>query len=148
MTQDSFAQALEKLIPKSLDDVIRKNREKFRLALATEDELVKLEANVPDSPVRYTLTDWQVIMLHATLEDRAKIASPRLAGRVEATGESWITSNVVGIDRGKGLVQTANSMYRVIGPRVEEDKIDLLNICVALHQWGLGSSFGVPEFFY
>jgi hypothetical protein len=148
MTTEPIEQALKKLIPKNLDDIIRKNREKFRLALATEDELVNLEANVPDSPVRHTLTNWQVIMLHATLEDGAKIASPRLVGSVAGTGESWFTSHVGGIDRGKGLVQTANSVYRVIGPRVEEEKIDLLNICVALHQWGLGSSFGVPEFFY
>ena len=148
MTEDSIEQAVEKLIPKSLDDVIRKHRDKLRLALATEGELAKLEAIVPNSPVRYTLTEWQVIMLHATLENGAKIASPRLVGSVVGTGESWITSNVVGIDRGKGLVQTANSMYRVIGPRVGEEKIDLFNVCIALHQWGLGSSFGVPEFFY
>ena len=148
MTKDSFEQALEKLIPKSLDDVIRKNREKFRLALATEDELAKLESNVPDASVRYTLTDWQVIMLHATLEDGAKIASPRLVGSVVETGESWITSHVISMDTDKSLVKTRNSFYRVVGPRVGEEKLDLLNICIALHQWGLGSHFGVPEFFY
>ena len=148
MTQDSIEQALEKLIPKSLDDVIRKNREKFRLALATEDELAKLESNVPDSPIRYILTDWQVVMLHATLEDGAKIASPRLVGSVVETGESWITSHVISIDTGKSLVKTRNSFYRVVGPRVGEEKLDLLNICIALHQWGLGTYLGVPDFFY
>ena len=148
MTQDSIEQALEKLIPKSLDDVIRKNREKFRLALATEDELAKLESNVPDASVRYTLTDWQVIMLHATLEDGAKIASPRLVGSVVETGESWITSHVISIDTDKSLLKTRNSFYRVVGPRVGEEKLDLLNICIALHQWGLGTYLGVPEFFY
>lgn len=148
MTEDSIEQALEKLIPKSLDDVIRKNREKFRLALATEDELAKLESNEPDSPVKYTLTDWQVVMLHATLEDGAKIASPRLVGSVVETGESWITSHVLSIDTGKSLVKTRNSFYRVVGPRVGEEKLDLLNICIALHQWGLGTYLGVPEFFY
>ena len=148
MTKDSFEQALEKLIPKSLDDIIQTNREIFRLAVATEDELAKLESNVPDASVRYTLTDWQVIMLHATLEDGAKIASPRLVGSVVETGESWITSHVISMDTDKSLVKTRNSFYRVVGPRVGEEKLDLLNICIALHQWGLGSHFGVPEFFY
>lgn len=148
MTEDSIEQAVEKLIPKSLDDVITKNREKFRLALATEDELAKLESNVPDSTVRYTLTDWQVVMLHATLEDGAKIASPRLVGSVVETGESWIPSHVISIDTGKSLVKTRNSFYRVVGPRVGEEKLDLLNICIALHQWGLGTYLGVPDFFY
>jgi hypothetical protein len=148
MTEDSIEQAVEKLIPKSLDDVIRQNRDKFRLALATEDELAKLESNVPDSTVRYTLTDWQVVMLHATLEDGAKIASPRLVGSVVETGESWITSHVISIDARKSLVKTRNSFYRVVGPRVGEEKLDLLNICIALHQWGLGTYLGVPEFFY
>lgn len=148
MTIEPIEQALKKLIPKNLDDIIRKNRDKCRLALATEAELQKLESNMPDSPLRYTLTDWQVVMLHVSSEDGAPIASPRLVGSVVETGESWITSQVVAIDRNKGLVQTANSMYRVIGPRVKEEKIDLLNICVALHQWGLGSYLGVPEFFY
>lgn len=148
MAEDSIEQTIEKLIPKSLADIIRKNREKLRLALATDDELAKLEAKVPDSTVRYTLTDWQVIMLHATLENGDKMVMPRLAGSVEETGESWITSNIVGIDSGKGLVQTANSIYRILGPRVEEEKIDLLNVCIALHRWGVGRAFGVPEFFY
>jgi hypothetical protein len=148
MTKDSFEQALEKLIPKSLDDVIRKNREKFRLALATEDELAKLESNVPDASIRYTLRDWQVIMLHATLEDGAKIASPRLVGIEVETGESWSTSHVISMDTDKSLVKTRNSLYRVVGSRVGEDKLDLLHICIALHQWGLGSFLGVPEFFY
>ncbi|MHB1098199.1 MAG: hypothetical protein ACYCZR_01475 [Burkholderiales bacterium] len=148
MTTEPIEQPLKKLIPKNLDDIIRKNRDKCWLALATKAELQKLESNLPDSPVRYTLTDWQILMLHALPGDGAPIASPRLVGSVVGTGESWITSNVVGIDRCKGLVQTANSMYRVIGPRVEEEKIDLLNICIALHRWGLGSYLGVPEFFY
>lgn len=148
MTEDSIEQAIEKLIPKSLDDIIRTNRDKFRLALATDVELAKLESNKPDSPVKYTVTDWQVVVIHATLETGAKIASPRLVGTVVETGESWITSHVISIDTGKSLVKTKNSFYRVVGLRVDEDKLDLLTICIAMHQWGLGTYLGVPEFYY
>ena len=148
MTKDSFEEALEKLIPKNLDDVVRKNRENFRLALATKKELAKLESNVTEASVKCTLKNWQVIMLHATLEDGAKIASPRLVGSVVETGESWSTSHVISMDTDKSLVKTRNSLYRVVGSRVREDKLDLLHICIALHQMGLGGYLGVPVFFY
>lgn len=148
MSKQSIPTGLEKLIPKSLDDVIRSNRDQYRLALATEQEMHNLEKTILDGPLRHTLTNWQVIVLHVTRKDGAPQASPRLVGRVEGTGESWFTSHVVGIDTDKGLIQTANSIYRVIGSGGMEKDIDLLNVCVALHQWRLGHYLGVPEIFY
>lgn len=150
MTKESVTQQLEKLIPQSLDDVIRANRDKCRLALATDDEMTTLETGCSGSAmgsVRHTLTHWQVVMIHVSLGDGTRSSSPRLAGRVQETGQSWITSHVIGIDSDRGFVQTTNSTYRVIGSRVAEKELDLLHICASLNYWGLGAYLGVPEFF-
>jgi hypothetical protein len=40
------------------------------------------------------------------------------------------------------------TVCRVIGDRAVETDLDLIHICVSLHQWGLGDYFGVPYLFY
>ena len=49
---------LQKFLPKSIDDVVRENRDKLRLALATENELKALETTIADAPVRHQLAGW------------------------------------------------------------------------------------------
>ena len=147
MNQDTVEEQLKQLLPKSLDDIVRENRDQLRLALATEEELKRLQTTLPDASFRHSLTQWDILMLHVTEGDR-KVSSPRLIGKLSESGESWMTSHVVSIDTEHGLVQTRNSMYRIIGPRAEEKDLDLLRICGALHEWGLGKHFGVPPIFY
>ncbi len=148
MTTSLFHEMLENLIPKRLDDIIRINRDKCRLALATEKELEALESSLSDLPVRYALTKWQIVMIHITSDNGLQTTSPRLIGRLVDSGQSWMTSYVVSIDMSNGLIQTKNSGYRVIGERIEEAELDLFHICTSLNQWGVGQYFGVPEFFY
>lgn len=138
---------MRELLPTSLDDVIRENRHQLRLALATEEEMKNLETGIADGPVHHVLTKWNIVMLHVT-EDGKKVASPRLVGMVHESRESWMTSHVVGVDTERGLVQTRNSLYRILGPRADEQGLDLLRICASLHEWGLGKRFGVPHIFY
>lgn len=147
MTDETIEQQLKRLLPSGLDDIIREHRDELRLALATEAELKTLETSIADAPARHQLVQWNVLVLHATAAN-GQASSPRLIGRVVDTGKSWITSHVVGIDFGQGLVQTKRSLYRISGPRAEENDIDLLHICVSLHDWGLGARFGVPHFVY
>lgn len=135
---------IEKLIPKSLAEVT--TTDQFQLALATADEISNLEAAVPESTIRETLTNWQLVVLHAAKSDGTRAISPRLVG-VTLTGESWMTSHVTALDSGRGLVQTANSVYRVLGPKCTEEELDYPYICATLHSWGLGR-FGVPHFFF
>ena len=147
MKKDTVEEQLKRLLPKSLDDIVRENRDKLRLALATEEELKNLQAILTETSFRYSLTRWNIVMLHLADGNRT-VSSPRLVGQVSETGESWITSHVVSIDTAHGLVQTRNSVYRIIGPRAEEKDLDLLRICGSLHEWGLGQLFGVPPIFY
>ncbi len=141
----SIESQIEKLVPKSLSEVT--NNDELRLALATADEMQNLEAAVPESAISQTLTNWQIVVLHVTKNDGSFVNSPRLVGAVNETGESWMTSHVVAIDTGAGLVQTRNSVYRVVSPKASEVNLDYPYICATLHSWGLGK-FGVPPFFF
>lgn len=147
MAKETTEEQLRKLLPKSIDDIVREHRDELRLALATEAELKALETALTDEPVNHRITGWNVLMLHMSSE-RAQLSSPRLIGTVVDTGESWITSHVLGIDFRKGLVQTKNSFYRITGPRATEQDADLLRICASLHEWRLGARYGVPHIFY
>lgn len=149
MSEDPRIFHLQDLLPKGLDDIVRANRDKFRLAFATEDEMSSLERDVPaGGPVRHTLAGWNVLMMHATVGGKTQ-SVPKLLGSVEETGQCWITSTIKGIDLGTGLVQTEYSLYRVAGPRLFEPSVHLLlHVCVFLNQRGVGRYLGVPEFFY
>lgn len=146
MTEETTEQ-LKQLLPQSLDDIVRENRDQLRLALATEEELSNLKTALTSASVRHTLTTWNILMLHAA-SGNGQVSSPRLIGKVQESGESWITSHVLGIDFEIGLVKTKSSFYRITGPQASESEADLLLICAALHDWGLGSRFGVPHIFY
>ena len=147
MTEESIKTQLKIVLPQSLDDIIRENRDELRLALATDDELKALDTTIDDSPVRHQLIKWNVLMLHAVTA-RGQVSSPRLVGRLVDSGESWMTSHVVGIDTSQGLVQTTRSLYRISGPRAGEKDLDLLHICATFHSWGIGVHYGVPHIFY
>ena len=151
MSEVSLEQRLQELVPKNLDDIVRANRDECRLAFATDVELNALEHEFPgatSSPVRHTLKDWNILMIHVPVDGSLK-SIPRLLGNVEETGQCWITSTVTALDSRAGLIRTGNSIYRVAGPRSPEPDMHLLlHICVWLNQRGVGRYFGVPGFFY
>lgn len=147
MSHKHFEESLNQLIPKHLDDVLRKNRNQMRLALATSEEIQELAADVPETHIRHSLSRWQFVVMHVT-NGASPAKSVRLFGWADDIGESWSTSNVTGIDLSRGLVRTANSTYALAGPRATEEQLDLLHVCASLHQWRLGEHFGVPHIFY
>ena len=124
------------------------NRDKCQLALATDEELDALGCDIAETQCRHTLTHWQIIVIHVTARDGTRAASPRLVGRVLETNQPWMTSEVTCIDAAKWMVRTANSAYRVVGPRVEERELDFMHICATLNVGGGGRLLGVPPFFY
>ena len=147
MAKETIEEQLQKLLPRSIDDIIREHRDELLLALATEDELQSLETTLAHGPVTHRLTGWNILMMHASSE-RGQVSSPHIIGTVVDTGESWITSHVLGIDSEQGLVKTKNSLYQITGPRAAEEDTDLLRICAALREWRLGARYGVPHIFY
>lgn len=151
MSEEPLEQRLQELIPKDVDDIIQANRDRCRLAFATDEELNELVREYPGSgagPVRHTLNGWNILMIHVVV-DGSMQSIPKLLGNVQETGQCWITSTVTAVDSQAGLVRTENSVYRVVGPRsAEPDMHLLLHVCVWLNQQGLGRYFGIPEFFY
>lgn len=149
MSEDPKVFHVQDLLPQSLDEIVRANRDKFRLSFATAEEMKSLERDIPSGgPVRHTLEGWNVLMMHATAGGKV-LSVPKLLGSVEGTGQCWITSTIKALDLDTGLVHTENSLYRVVGPRSFEPSVHLLlHVCVFLNQRGAGPFLGLPEFFY
>lgn len=146
METDDLAKQLARLVPKSLDEIIHKNRDKCRIRLATPEDFAQVEKRIPRQPPRHTLIRWQLIVLDVSTAPPVK--SLRLVGTISESGQSRITSNVVGINRRTGMVETENSIYAIKGGRAMEKNLDFPYICAALNYWGIGPFLGVPEFFF
>jgi hypothetical protein len=148
-------ETLEHMIPKSLDDIVRKSRDRFQIALATAEELAGLAATIEAGPIRDTITEWRIIAFRAiglSVDAQTQAVSRSLLlllGRAAGTRCPWITSAVTEIDFDRRLVRTQNSLYR-LGARGEGEppQEDLICVCAATHRWGVGKRIGAPAFFY
>src|SRR5260221_8398722 len=56
---------LERMIPRSLEDIVRKARDQFQIGLATAEEMAVLAATVQAGPIRDTITEWRTIAFRA-----------------------------------------------------------------------------------
>lgn len=67
---------IDDLIPKSLDDVIRKNRELVELGLSTPNEIRALQAEVQQGlPIKDMIDDWHLISLRSNGQGMSKFCS-------------------------------------------------------------------------
>jgi hypothetical protein len=143
-TRSDLAEKLEALVPKSLDDVIRKNRDRAKIYLSTAEEIAALHAsdlllNQPSS-IKGILRDWSYVTIKV-----GKMPGVFLLGYSITASRSLCTSLVVGI--ADNLVRTrSGSLYKLEGPAT--DQPDLLHLCSQLWNWGVGESLGVPHIFY
>ncbi len=139
---DTLKQQLEQILPKSLDDIVRTNRDKMRIYVSTDEELAALRASVPIQPVKGVITEWNFITLFLVESSSPMVY---LTGVNRAMRSSWMTSLVVGID-GDAVATNSGSLYKLSGDR--SDQLDLEYICATLNLWGIGQHFGVPPFFF
>jgi hypothetical protein len=148
-------ETLERMIPKSLEDIVRKSRDQFQIGLATAEELAVLAATIEAGPIRDTITEWRIIAFRTiglSIDAQTQAVSRSLLlllGRAAGTRCPWITSAVTEIDIDRRLVRTQNSLYR-LGARGEGEppQEDLICVCAATHRWGVGKLIGAPAFFY
>ena len=142
---DQIASAIEAVWPKSLDDIIRKNRESFQIRMASESDIlsfhIEIEANIPLD----IFDNWSLI---AFAGKEQKFI--RLIGEVRSSKDIKITSNVIAIDMKQQILKTlSGSLYQLGTPNEgEPDIYQLYFICAYLHQIGIGPAFGVPHFYY
>jgi hypothetical protein len=145
---DKLTQQISALIPKSLDDIIRKNRELVELRSATEADILPLEMPIPGPYYpKDTINDWHLIGL---CEKHSNWVQVLLLGYSTSQHCPWITSPVMSIDREQNFVRTRSGSLYVLGNRAHgEPPMDqLIHVCAALHMWGSGTFLGAPEFFY
>jgi len=142
MDKDDIALQLNQLMPASLDDIIRLNRNMAKLYLSTAAEIDALRASLPIQAAKATISNWSLITMFFTKRGEAMVY---LTGFNEEERCGWMTSMVTAFD-GDALLTKSGSLYRLKGDPT--DRPDLPLICATLNAWGAGRMLGVPKFFY
>lgn len=151
MSTHSLEEAVSAMIPKSLDDIVRKNRELCTIRLSRPEEVAALKKTIiaDDHHIKGHIEDWRFICL-----DRcAKADGPMhvLSGFDIRKRQEWATSKITGIDLGTRLVTThSGSIYKLEGEQGqgEPEMHGLMHIAALLTSWGWSRMLGIPEFFY
>lgn len=133
---------LENLMPSSLDDIIRKNRDEARFYESTEAELAALHGVVPIMAVTGRLINWRFITF---LFVETNTPMVNLVGYNVDAQSSWMTSLVVAI-QGTFVQTKSGSLYQLEGEPSSD--LDLPYICATLNLWKVGPHFGVPAIFF
>jgi len=144
----SIGAQLDALIPKTLDDIIRENRDKAEIRLATKEEVCALHTSIAPGTVKKNIEDWYLINLYIKLSSQSQVI---LLGYIQDEGSPWITSVVTGIDLENHLITTRSGSLYAIGNRGEEEEPDsqlLATTCAVMHKWGMGPFLGVPPWFF
>lgn len=151
MDDTNDATSIETLIPKSVNDIIKKHRDQCSLSLSSLDAVAKQLPTFTADGCTLTdeIRDWRFIdyQIRALPEGQAFL----LLGESVRHGTAWMTSPVIKVDRHSRVVQTrSGSRYRLDGqPGEGEPPLKgRLHICAVFHSWGLGPTFGVPHIYY
>lgn len=148
-SNDHSAQQVFGLLPKSLDDIVRVNREYLTIRLATDKEIMDLHhAIVPDREPQMVISDWRFVAFDMMARE-FRHTDISLLGDRPVSGVR-ITSPVRKIDLDRRLVITNSGTLYGLGNQGEGEPPfeHLVMICSACHSWGFGSAFGIPHFFY
>lgn len=147
MNQDELSEQIGKLVPKSLDDIIRKNRDKLKCQVAVDDDLLKVAGEITEPEVTAELGQvyfYKRVSLVPTLKKEVLT----MVGYT-LDGLSYHTSEIKRFDSKRMRVVTnSGSIYtfREIGSGEPPEDL-LMMICAQFHKDGAGSYLGVPEFF-
>jgi hypothetical protein len=141
-----LAEFLEEIIPKSLDDVVRKNRDIASLKMTTQDELDDIYFPIKTSNYKEKLDNWSFV----TLRIGSRLPEVILVGDTQSGFTSKVTSPVQQVDLKNHKVITQNgSVYQLDKRNTEEiTQYQLLALCSTFNHWGVGVFLGCPPFFY
>jgi hypothetical protein len=136
------------LLPKTLGDIIRANRDHAELRLSKTVEIDSLVGSIDKAAVlKDEIGNWRLISL---INKETHTTQLLLIGDSRLRRHPAITSPVVRIDFAKGFVLTKSHSVYKLGNRGlgEPPEDDLMVLCAALHQWGTGAALGVPNISY
>ena len=144
MSKDTVGEKLQALIPTSIDDVIRLNKDKASLRFSTKEDLEALAGEILPSGRAVPIAFWNFVTLASS--ERQHVF---LFGWNNDEGCTWNTSPVQAFDSRAGLIVTrSGSIYGLASPQGAEQDLDLVHLCVYLRKTGAGDFYGIPPFFY
>lgn len=149
MVTDSGITKLIELVPKSLDDIIRKNRNELKLEYVIPDELSTLNQPFKITNLKGTIED---AFLYKRIISGNEIEHIFLVGfmKLEDDRVAYHTSPLKLIDLENRAVLTNSGSHYMITNFSNHNPIQdlLIHICVVAHRDGWGEHFDVPHFFY
>jgi len=127
--------------PITLDTLIRDNRDRLEIGLATDIETGPLFKDfAPLGVVQGRLKNWRLIAIRDL--DAAETTIHLLGTRVIEGG--WITSPVVAVSKDSLVAKTRHSIYELVdrasGPPPTHM---LLAVARAVREWGLDAKYGL-----
>lgn len=149
MNDQIFKGKLEELIPKSIDNIIRENRDKLRLEIVKKNEMETTHKNLAITNFKGALNDVLIYRRRILINDSSSIAAIGLIDTPYGT-QLRHTSSIVAYDSDSKVILTHSGSHYVINNFLEGDPnfSFLTFICATLNHEGVGSYFGVPPFFY
>jgi len=139
--------SLDKLVPKTLDDVIREHRDHAEVRFANEGDLAPMLAVVPHDSDAQSIRSWSIVTLDWHPPGMKHEWQTVIFGDHTTKGASYRTSPVVKIDKSTWCVRTMSStLYHLLGPESRDP--DLFRICNWLWRTGAGKHLGVLPIFY
>jgi hypothetical protein len=134
--------------PTTLGELVRRNRDRLEVGLATEAELASVTGDLESriAPVG-RIDDWRVV----ALRDRTVAqTSMHIIGRFQKT-RARMTSDIAVLTPDRACVRTRNSLY-MLGEQAtgEPDLILLLHVAAVLHWWGVDRQYdlGIVPVYY
>ena len=125
------------------------------LRFSTNEDLRVLAATIPAGMddkqpdlFKGSISKWNLLTIdvHTEVQQDKFVV---LFGWHDNHGRTFNTGKIVRLDRGTGLLFTySGSLYKLQGPQGTPDDLDLLHLCIYMHQTGAGRYLGVPHFFY
>jgi hypothetical protein len=143
----ALGEALGRLMPGSIDEVITQNRGKAELRLARPDDLAPLLASVPYDSTAQDVSGWTLIALDLRIPNVRPQVLRILVGHHVQKNCGWHTSPIQQLDQATGCCRTRiGTLYRMSGPA--SDQPDLLRLCAWLYNMSLGDYLGAMHIFY
>lgn len=145
---ESLVAALEKALPKSLNDIVRRNQDRFEVREANGYDLAELRSLLyvpaPLPQIRAVIDNWRLILLQ--VDDQSAIY---LQGYNRNERCVWMTSAVNAVDFEGMRVLTSNSLYELGREGEGEPTLnDLMHISYTFNRWGFGQYFDAPHVYY
>ena len=145
-----LGKTLDALIPKTLDQIITRNRALCSLHLSSDDDIAHLQRIIvaTEQDAKDVIRDWRIVCIDRPPEHGGK--DHILLGYAQKAGVPWSTSVLVGIDLvSRSVLTTSGSLYRLAGEKAQGEPPfeHVLQMCRTLTQWGVGRLLGVLEVF-